>query len=221
MVKSQFSKLAMRVRFPLPAPFMNVSHKYKTVLWLPQRTASRSIAPLFHDYNFINAEFFNPIDGYEKYSHILSIPPGCEQYDVICSVRNPYSWLLSIWHWDNFFPDVAEKDRISYAEFVENRSSDLEGIMDNILKVEIKYLIKYESIKESILKIPWFNSYQLDFNLEYNGNMSENLIRCSDNKNFSDYLKHYTKKELDIVNNKFSALFDKLGYLKYDKNCLN
>ena len=30
-----------------------------------------------------------------------------------------------------------------------------------------------------------------------------------------------TQKELDIVNNKFSALFDKLGYVKYDKNCLN
>lgn len=210
----------MRVRFPLPAPFMNVCHELKTVLWLPQRTASRSIAPQFNKFNFINCYTNAPI-GCVQYEHELSIPKGCGDYEIICTVRNPYSWLLSIWHWDNFFPGVAEKDRVSYAEFVENRSSDLEGIMDNILKVKIKYLIKYECIKESILKIPWFNSCQHDFNLEHNGNISENLIRCSDNKNFSDYLKHYTKKELDIVNNKFSALFDKLGYVKCDKSCSN
>ena len=223
MVKSQFSKLAMRVRFPLPAPFMNVSHKYKTVLWLPQRTASRTIAPLFYDYNFINAEFNTPINGYDKYSHTLSIPPGCEQYELICSVRNPYSWLLSIWHWDNFYPGTAAKDRISYAEFVENRASDLEGIMNNILKAKINYLIKYESIKEHLYKIPWFNIKPeiLNYTLKNNNCISENLIRCSDDKNYSDYLKHYTKKELDIVSTKFSALFDRLGYVKYDKNCLN
>jgi len=202
---------------------MNVSYDYKAVLWLPQRTASRTIAPLFYNYNFINAEFNSPIHGYEKYSHITSKPQGCENYDVICTVRNPYSWLLSIWHWDNFYPGVDAKDRVPFAEFVENTPSVLDGIMDNILKVEIKYVIKYETIQESILKIPWFNMNHAELNskLKYNGCMSENLIRCSDNKNFSDYLKHYTKKELDIVSTKFSALFDKLGYVKYDKSYLN
>lgn len=202
---------------------MNVSYDYKTVLWLPQRTASRTIAPLFHNYNFINAEFNSPIHGYDKYSHTLSVPRGCGNYDVVCTVRNPYSWLLSIWHWDNFHPGVSEKDRVSYAEFVENRSSDLEGIMNNILKAEIKYVIKYESIQQHIVNIPWFNMNhdELISKLNHNGCMSENLIRCSNNKNYSDYLKHYTKKELDIVSTKFSALFDKLGYVKYDKSYLN
>ncbi len=86
--------------------------------------------------------------------------------------------------------------------------------MNNLLKAEIKYLIRYESIKEDIVKIPWFNIDQEKLNYAINKNscISENLIRRSDNKNFSDYLKHYTKKELDIVSTKFSALFTKLGY---------
>jgi hypothetical protein len=213
MVERQSSKLVMRVRFPLPAPSMNVCHELKTVLWLPPRTASRAVAPQFRKFNFINCYYNNPI-GYVNYEHELSIPKGCENYDIICTVRNPYSWLLSIWHWDNFYPGVAEKDRVSYAEFVETRSSHLESIMENILKVEIKYLIHYESIKEDLFKIPWFdaNPEQVNYSLKNNGCISENLIRCSDNKNYSDYLKHYTKKELDIVSTKFLPLFKKIGY---------
>lgn len=213
MVELQSSKLAMRVRFPLPAPFMNVCHELKTVLWLPPRTASRSIASLFNNFNFINCYYNTPI-GSVNYEHELSIPKGCEDYEIICSVRNPYSWLLSIWHWDIFYPGVAEKDRISFAEFVETRPHHLEGIMENILNADIKYFVKYESIKEDLLKIPWFKTEPKQFNtfLDSNTCMSENLIRCSDNKNYSDYLKHYTKKELSIVNAKYSALFTKLGY---------
>ncbi len=213
MVKCQSSKLVMRVRFSLPAPSMNVCHELKTVLWLPPRTATRTIAPQFSKFNFINCYYNIPI-GSVNYEHELSIPKGCEDYDIVCTVRNPYSWLLSMWSWDNFYPGVSEKDRISYAEFVETRSSHLESIMENILKVDIKYFIRYESIKEDLFKIPWFetNIQSLNYSVENNGYISENLIRCSDNKNYSDYLKHYTKKELDIVSTKFSALFTKLGY---------
>jgi hypothetical protein len=72
----------------------------------------------------------------------------------------------------------------------------------------------YESIKEDLFKIPWFdgNPDQGNYSLKNNGCISENLIRCSDNKNYSDYLKHYTKKELDIVSTKFLPLFKKIGY---------
>jgi hypothetical protein len=48
--------------------------------------------------------------------------------------------------------------------------------------------------------------------LNQNNYKSENLKRNPENKNFSDYLAHYTKKELDVVKTKFSALFIKLGY---------
>jgi hypothetical protein len=193
---------------------MNVCHELKTILWFPQRTASRTISNLFHHYNFINMEHNTPMNGINNYTHDLLIPQGCENYEIVCTVRNPYSWLLSIWHWDNFYPSVSEKDRISYAEFVEKRPSDLESIMENILKTEIKYFIKYESIKQDIKKIPWFSIEPEKLNrvIDNNGCISENLIRCADNKNYSDYLKHYTKKELDIVSTKFSALFTKLGY---------
>ena len=221
MVECQFSKLIMRVRFPLPAPFMNVSNELKTVLWLPQRTASRTIAPMFYDYHFINMEHRTPINSINNYTHDFGIPAGCEDYDVICSVRNPYSWLLSVWHWDNFYPGVAEKDRISYAEYVARGNWELNGFSEHIVKSDIKYFIRYEHIKEDLSKIPWFdcNRCIVNYAISKNDCKSENLIRTK--QDVSDYEKYYTEKEFSIVNTKLSALFDKLGYVKCDKSCSN
>ena len=124
-----------------------------------------------------------------------------------------------------FTKDMVEDWWLNYHAAVYNNYFiiDRRTIMNNILKAKINYLIKYESIKEHLYKIPWFNIKPeiLNYTLKNNNCISENLIRCSDDKNYSDYLKHYTKKELDIVSTKFSALFDRLGYVKYDKNCLN
>jgi hypothetical protein len=200
---------------------MNVSHDYKTVLWLPQRTASRTIAPMFYDYNFINMEHNTPINSINNYTHDLGIPAGCENYDVICTVRNPYSWLLSVWHWDNFYPGVAEKDRISYAEYVSRGNWELTGFSQHIVNSNIKYFIRYEHIKEDLSKIPWFNCNSPIINSVINNNncKSENLIRTKEGT--SDYVKYYTEKEFSIVNTKLSDLFKKLGYVKYDKNYLN
>ena len=193
---------------------MNVSHEYKTVLWLPQRTATRTIAPLFHPYNFINMEHNTPITGPNGYTHDLGVPQGCEDYDIICTVRNPFSWLLSVWHWDNFYPGVAEQDRISFSEYVERGNWELNGFSNHILSTKIQYFIKYESIKDNLKNIPWFNfNSSIDDAINNNSYMSENLARKSDQS--SDYLKHYTDKELLAVSSKLSALFKKLNYSTY------
>jgi|LauGreDrversion4_2_1035121.scaffolds.fasta_scaffold175716_1 hypothetical protein len=214
MVELQSSKLAMRVRFPLPAPFMNVCHELKTILWLPPRTATRAIAPLFYKFNFIRADFGKHIQDYDKYTHELSIPEGCEDYDIICTLRNPFSWMLSIWHWDNFYPGFPEAERLTFSQYIEKEQWELSGISKNILNAKITYPIRYEFMKQDLMSIPWFDVDEKLINslLNQNNYKSENLKRNPENKNFSDYLAHYTKKELDVVRTKFSALFTKLGY---------
>ena len=221
MVELQSSKLVMRVRFPLPAPIMNVSYTHKAILWLPQRTASRTIAGMFLGYDFINTEHNTPLEGENFYTHDLGFPPNTENFDLICTVRNPYSWLLSVWHWDNFYPGVAEKDRISFAEYVKRQQWELIGFSNHIVNANIKYLIRYESIKQDLAKIPWFNINrpEVNYRLTHNGCMSENLIRTENMT--SDYLKYYTEKEFSIVNTKLSDLFDKLGYIKISCNHSN
>jgi hypothetical protein len=193
---------------------MNVCHELKTILWLPPRTATRAIAPLFYKFNFVRADFGKPIQGYDSYTHELSIPEGCEDYDIICTVRNPFSWMLSIWHWDNFYPGFSESERLTFSQYVEKEQWELSGISKNILNAKITYPIRYEFMKQDLMSIPWFDVDEKLINslLNQNNYKSENLKRNPENKNFSDYLAHYTKKELDVVKTKFSALFTKLGY---------
>ena len=194
---------------------MNVCHELKTILWLPPRTASRSIAPLFHKYNFLNGEYNTHISGYNNYTHALSIPKGCEDYEIICTVRNPYSWLLSIWHWDNFYEGVAEKDRISFATYVERQQWELTDISKHLLHNHITYPIRYEFIKDDLRRIPWYDYDENEINLHINKNYnkSENLKRLPENTLVSDYMAHYTQKELDTVKNKLLPLFKRFGYI--------
>lgn len=194
---------------------MNVCHELKTILWLPPRTASRSIAPLFHQYNFINSEYNTHINGYNKYSHTLGIPKGCEDYEIICTVRNPYSWILSIWHWDNFHEGTAEKDRLSFSQYVENGIWELTDISKHLLHNYITYPIRYEFIKDDLRRIPWFNYKEDEVNMfiNRNNNKSENLKRLPENTLVSDYMAHYTQKELNTVKNKLLPLFKRFGYI--------
>ena len=194
---------------------MNVCHELKTILWLPPRTATRAIAPLFYKFNFIRADYGKPIQGYDGYTHELSIPEGCEDYDIICTVRNPYSWMLSIWHWDTFHPGLAEKDRPTFSQYIENGQWELTGISQNILNAKITYPIRYEFMKQDLMSIPWFDTDErlIVSQLNQNNYKSENLKRNPENKIVSDYLAHYTKKELDVVRTKFFPLFKRFGYI--------
>lgn len=205
----------MRVRFPLPAPFyMNVCHELKTILWLPPRTGSRTVASLFSKYNFINTYTQRHINKVE-YVHELGIPVGCEDYEIICSVRNPYSWLLSIWAWNNFYPDVAEKDRISFSTFIEKDQYELTDISKNILNAKITYPIRLESLREDLINIPWFEltEDELEMCVNTNSNNSPELKRTKNNNLLTDYYSYYSKKEFQIVKTKFLPLFKKFGYI--------
>ena len=194
---------------------MNVCHELKTILWLPPRTATRAIAPLFHKFNFIRADYGKPIQGYDGYTHELSIPEGCEDYDIICTVRNPFSWMLSIWHWDNFYPGFSETEMLTFSQYVEREQWELSGISKNILNAKITYPIRYEFMKQDLMSIPWFDLDERLVNSQLNQNnyKSENLKRNPENKIVSDYLAHYTKKELDVIRAKFFPLFKRFGYI--------
>lgn len=77
---------------------MNVSHKHKVIWWAPERTASKLISQIFKHYEFVyyeNKKKTNPL-GEPYHSHILEIPEGCEDYRLICSIRNPYDRILSL-----------------------------------------------------------------------------------------------------------------------------
>lgn len=169
---------------------------------------------MFSKYNFINTYTQKHINQTD-YSHTLGIPVGCEDYEIICSVRNPYSWLLSIYAWNYYYPGLDEKDRISFAQYVEQGQFELTDISKHILHTHITYPIRLESIREDIIKIPWFELTQDDirFNINNNNNRSLELKRSQSNPLMTDYFEYYTNKELDFVKNKFLPLFKRFGYI--------
>ena len=78
---------------------MNVSHEYKMIWWAPERTATKLTAQILKNYNF---EYFVGKNNYKKlcdpyHSHDLNIPEGCENYKIICNMRNPYDRVLGLY----------------------------------------------------------------------------------------------------------------------------
>jgi hypothetical protein len=206
----------MRVRFPLPAPFMNVCHEHKTILWLPQKTASRTICKQFQHYNFLNYTGTPPYPIKDtQYSHVLTVPEGCENYEIICAVRNPFSWVLSIWHYEYYYPEKMDVylDIKPFSDYLESERSLLEEIYDYIKDVDIKYVIKYENLKEDLSKIPWFEfDKNQDFVFTQNFYQSDYLFRDKKNKLSSNYKLYYTEKCIKNVQRKYSDLFKRFNY---------
>lgn len=77
---------------------MNVSHEHKIIWWAPERTASKITAQILKNFNFEYYENSNTIKKLcEPYhTHEIDIPKGCEDYKVICNMRNPYDRVLSL-----------------------------------------------------------------------------------------------------------------------------
>jgi len=78
---------------------MNVSHEYKVIWWAPERSATKLTAQILKNFNF---EYLGTKKSWEKlcepyHSHYLEIPQGCEDYKIICNVRNPYDRVMGLY----------------------------------------------------------------------------------------------------------------------------
>jgi hypothetical protein len=77
---------------------MNISHKHKTIWWAPERCGTKGTAHIFNHFDFdfiLNYPKSPVVNSYQ--SHQIILPPSkYEDYNVICSVRNPYDRMLGI-----------------------------------------------------------------------------------------------------------------------------
>lgn len=97
---------------------MNISHKHKTIWWAPEKTASRVTSHILKNYDFLysetyeKAEFKNLCDPY--HSHEIIFPEEYSDYEVICSMRNPYDRILSIFMNFSRLSLVYTKDNVEH-----------------------------------------------------------------------------------------------------------
>jgi hypothetical protein len=97
---------------------MNISHEHKTIWWAPEKTGSKVTSHIFKNYNFFYRDFttdseFRPLCN-PYHSHDIVFPEEYLDYEVICSIRNPYDRILSIFINFSDLGLVYTKDNVDY-----------------------------------------------------------------------------------------------------------
>jgi hypothetical protein len=209
---------------------MNVNKQHKVIWWLPTRTASRSVSEILAHYNFYNSLLNLPVS--QSYTHSIGIPKDCQDYTIVCNIRNPYAKVLSTWHLRCFKQDEKTGDLVldmPFSEFVakhvsvnseeheilrQSRKPDIYIRMENMVE-DLKQLSFIDfndptvvTIMESWIKKNWYTSEGCMENSRHDFD----LRRDSNNPVMTDYKSYYTQKELDIVWKVYENVFNEFGY---------
>lgn len=78
---------------------MNYSKKHKVIWWAPERCATKLVAEIFSNYDFEYKESNeSPAQRLTSpyHSHSILIPEEFKDYKIVCSIRNPYDRVLSL-----------------------------------------------------------------------------------------------------------------------------
>ena len=183
--------------------FMNVSDKYKLLWFATPRSASRCLYSILWN----SLEFKNVYDlNCSMYTHeIVYDHEKYHDYKIIMSVRNPYSKSVSTWQWA-IYDGCTFKDYI-LSDYTWTDAENITIDIYNRYNKSVDYLIKYESLDDDVLKLP----YDLDFNLIKENIYKSNLKRLNDGK-YSDYKFYYTQELADIVFERNQNIFEFFGY---------
>lgn len=200
---------------------MNYSDKYKLIWYAPMRTGTRSLyAILFGYLDFYSSSNRKDIHDHSLPNSKVDEDKNKENYNVILSVRNPYSRMVSLYNlyrlhkknidypFDKFIKETILYKKIGYQydyhiefknkypdyiihlESMENDIKQIPGVLDNLLLMD-------NDIKHNLIK----NNYTTD----------RTIADKTD-----DYWKSYYNQELiDIVSTELHEQFIMFGY---DKN---
>lgn len=179
---------------------MNISHKYKTIWWAPERCGTKATSHIFKhfDFDYQNVcENKNRPKHSQYQSHDLSNPPEIyKDYDVVCSIRNPYDRMMGIFL--NF---------VSLGKSSPLLKNDKTEIMNNfnifinelfsIKEIKPKFGIK--SKKDKIILDVYVSKYNIDITIPTYYIRMENIVEDIGKINFinesnlwtSGYIKNY------------------------------
>jgi hypothetical protein len=205
--------------FPTYENIIIANLKEKFFIWSPPRTASNTAYHILEKLNFktylSDGKLLIHQSDKPKHNHLTNIFFGHEDFNLITTVRNPYSLMISKFvNFEN--PRNINSD--SFLNFLEswyygighelksfNYYNYSERSPDNLIRVESMFddYLKIPFIKES----DYYKSGELlnDCNMKYN--QTERLK--------TDWKSLYTKNSADIVYYNFAHIFE-LG--QYDKN---
>lgn len=199
---------------------MNISHKYKTIWWAPERCGTKATAHIFNHFDFDYQQVCgnNTKSKSEQYqSHQISPPPTqYEDYEVICSVRNPYDRVLGL-----FLNFVSLGKSGTYLKndhetTVNNFSIFIDELFSNN---NIKLKLGVDSKIERPILDKYISKYNFNLTIPNKFIRMENIIEDIGKIDFinqnplwsSGYIKNYLEKNNHIINHpyKFNTVYTK------------
>ena len=214
---------------------MNVSHEHKIIWWAPEKTGSKVTSHIFKNYNFFYSDFttqfeFKPLcDPY--HSHDIVFPKEYSDYEVICSVRNPYDRVLSIFINFSALGLVYTKDNLDYYRkrfeiFIKlmflspNMTSDVEyeptasNLGRFLKKVNFQdkvpdVFIRMENLENDLKSLKFIKNTDLWEKYDFSGLLSKNEFIKRRAFHFSDV---YTQTSAKYVYEYFKNHFYLCGY---------
>lgn len=215
---------------------MNYSKKHKIIWWAPERCATKLVADIFSNYDF---EYKETPDSDPKeltspyHSHTIFVPEEFHDFKIVCSIRNPYDRVLSLF---TNFTDVGSqivytkntKDKFinRFSEFVkqllqysEVRKLDPDPEKNIVLR---KYCAKYDfddRIPDHFIRMEYLKEdlSKLNFILEsslWKSNFFDSFISDNPFINLKPYRfdEVYTYESAQIVFNYFKKHFFLCNY---------
>lgn len=148
-----------------------VSDKHNSFVWTPMKTASSHVSFVFSFFDFVtytknintnvivsqSSEFLN-------FGHSFSLPDGHENMTFICSMRNPYLRVFSLF--SRRFLNPQNKPEISEFEDFFNETIEVEPEFTktaNMFEDRVPdYILRSENLYEDYLKIPFVYESKLN-----------------------------------------------------------
>lgn len=211
---------------------MNVSKKYKFIIWATAGCGSRSCITAIIKAgvdDLINTveNFLFPITG--PFTHQQGVPESYENFPVICLTRNPYSRLVSAFLDEkrqyleqNPDYDYSFEYWLNNVYFVEGRfpGSPADFFVEEWEQIGVipKYFIRMENMEEDLKKIEIFKE------LNFSEDVLEDVVRKNNyayeneldeyNGNFQKYQRFYTEEIANLVYTKLKHYFEIFEYPK-------
>jgi hypothetical protein len=197
---------------------MNISHKHKTIWWAPERCGTKATAHIFRHFDFDYTGVLGNKDlpkSAHYQSHELILPLNeYSDYNVICSIRNPYDRMLGI-----FLYLVSSGKSSVYFKDKHNLMVDNFTIFINELfsYKEIKPKFGIESKRNKVILDSYISKYNFDVTIPSNFIRMENIVEDISKINFikdspllsSGYIDSFLSKNvhINVRPYKFNSLY--------------
>jgi len=198
---------------------INLSHQYKCFLWLPPKTASTRAADIFKKFGFITiGEIDMNIIGPLGHNHDMKLFDGSDDYQLICTTRNPYARMVSTFKHSTKYSLEEPKQRfLSFLKRFFYRK-DADWLLTNgkvnfnepLDKRIPDYYIRLEYMYEDYLKIPFVKNTDIYLSGELKSMCEIKLNENIENK--TPWRDLYDEESADMVYYNFSKYFELLGY---------